>query len=102
MVADLIDQFFEVVSIRELHVFLPKIQFKFHQTGEMDEFFAKFLDLVFEPTPQLPNRHIVRRSTFRRNEVGHRFGLGEIHFSVEKSTEGKLARVGQTRTPLQT
>ena len=96
------DQSFQILAIGELDVFFAKIEFEFHQTGEVDQLCAKTRDLVFETATQLAEGYCMGRFTLAGDQVGYGFRLREVQLAVQESPQGKLAGLGQARPGAQT
>ena len=59
-------------------------------------------DLVAEPAFQLFGGGAKREIGLRADQIHHRFGLGQIHFAVQKCALGEFARPRRARAGVQT
>jgi hypothetical protein len=84
------DELLQVVTVGKLHVFLAEVQLQLNKGGEVEELLSQVADFGREAAPHLLHGQLVGGSGAGGDEVGHRFGLGEIQLAVEEGAEGKL------------
>ena len=77
---------------------IRKIQLQLHQGGKMKQPFTKRRQFVGNGTPQLTQRQVLLRLALRSYQIRYRFGLRQIHLTVEKSPTGELTRLRHTST----
>ena len=88
------EQGVEAFAVRELDVFLGKIELEFEEAGEADECFAQGVDFAGEAASKLVEGEAVCARVFCGNEVGDGFGLGEVESAIEEGALRELAGTG--------
>ena len=62
-----------------------EVQFEFHECRDVEQFVAQFAEHGAVVAAHLVHGHAVVGRGGRGDEVGHGFGLAEVHFPVEES-----------------
>ena len=94
--ADVDGEVLQLTAVGKFEVFVVgEVELEFHQGGDVEELVAEGGELLAEAAAHLVHRHAVGGCGRRGDEVGHGFGLAEVHLSVEKGALGVFARCGQ-------
>ena len=71
-----------------------EVQLQFHERREVQKPFAECVQFPAESAPQLMHGHVVVGRGGGGNEVGHGFGLAQVHLAVEKGALREFAWSG--------
>ena len=83
----------ELRAVGKLQVLVvAEVQLQLHERGEMQELVAQLGQLAAEASAHLVHGHAVGGGRGRGDEVGHGFGLAQVHLSVEEGALGVFAR----------
>ena len=75
---------------------VAEVEFQFHEGGEMEQLVAQNGQFTAESATHLVHGHAVSSGRSGSNEVGHSFGLAQIHLAVQEGALGIFTRSGGT------
>jgi hypothetical protein len=87
--------------LEEVDVFFGKIQRCLDQHAQVDQFFVQFANGPRELALQRTHRRTGGAGRRGVDQVGNRFGLGQIHLAVEEGTAAEFAGFGQPGTEIE-
>ena len=98
---DLVSYLREFATVGKLELFVvAEIELQLHERGEVQELVAQHRQFLAEASAQLAQGEAVRGGRGGGDEVGHGFGLAEVHLAIEEGTLGVLARCGKAASAI--
>ena len=89
---DFVGEVLELAAVGKFEVFVVgEVEFEFEQRGEVQEAFAQLSQLTAVSAAHLVDGHAVCGGVACGDEVGHGFGLAEVHFAVQEGSFGVFA-----------
>ena len=75
---------------------VAEVEFQFHEGGEVEQLVTQDSQFTAESAAHLVHGHAVGSSGSGCNEVGHSFGLAQVHLAIQEGTLGIFTRSGGT------
>ena len=88
---------FQFRTVGKLQFFVvAEVEFQFHKGSEVEQFVAQDSQFTTESATHLVHGHAVGSGRSGCNEVGHGFGLAQVHLAIQEGTLGVFTRSGGT------
>ncbi|EDY96499.1 hypothetical protein BACPLE_00942 [Phocaeicola plebeius DSM 17135] len=75
---------------------VAEVEFQFHEGGEVEQLVAQDSQFTAESAAHLVHGHAVGSGRGGCDEVGHGFGLAQVHLAIQEGTLGIFTRSGGT------